>query len=215
VPLVAISTISFLTIVSFNVAVSSRFNSLGGDVWLLRLLRCSFCFCFFSLVEFCACNYLLRLENLVKSAHEKADADLRAQTDAIAQVADVELVSNGAGAAGAAMTTTSTSSRTSTSATTEAACHVGAPGAQTLHPTEHATPTEVWCREIRQRRYALPPEQLALRRREAKLALGRRAIFLNRRGELRIYDQTLDIACRYLYPVAYAITLGVFYRGLD
>ena len=33
-------------------------------------------------------------------------------------------------------------------------------------------------------------------------------------GELRIRDQHLDVASRWLFPLAYSITLAVFYSSL-
>jgi len=40
---------------------------------------------------------------------------------------------------------------------------------------------------------------------------GAELIFTNSKGHMLVRDQHLDVACRYLYPVAYIITLAVFY----
>ena len=40
---------------------------------------------------------------------------------------------------------------------------------------------------------------------------GAERLFINSHGRLYFRDQHLDVACRYLYPIAYAIVLGVFY----
>ena len=40
---------------------------------------------------------------------------------------------------------------------------------------------------------------------------GPELVFTNSHGKMWIRDQHLDVASRYLYPIAYIIVLGVFY----
>jgi hypothetical protein len=218
---VAMGVICYLNISNLANSVMGTLPKVSSAVRLVDLLLRSKYFVLYSILEYCLANFLMRVEKRVEKAVEKAEKEAAAAKAKAAQA--------GATTYGSTLTAEEMKKEVSAGVQVEAEMLAtrGAASGEAAGPfASEGGSAEIQAEMIAEGeivpKFSSPPGKRvsavslfgSQAKKEAavrKHLRGPELVFTNSHGKMWIRDQHLDVASRYLYPIAYIIVLGVFY----